>query len=258
MGLRALLPVLVRAPWPGLLAVSAGGMTLFRVYASEVNGPSLCTSLAGLPEPGAWFKSAEAALLLSSPGRLLGEWALMLLAMMPPLLAMPLMHVWRSSSMRKRASVAATFLLGYAATWMIAGPVLIGLALLIQGGLGEQAWFAVLVAALVWSSSPLQRQSLNKAHRLKRIGLFGLTAYADAFAFGATHGGWCIGSCWAWMLLPLISGSWHLAAMVAGGTVMLLERLSPSNQPRWHLPVALKWLQDLLKNLNQNGTKVHG
>lgn len=258
MGLRALLPALVRAPWPGLLAVSAGGMTLFRLYASEVNGPSLCTSLAGLLRPGAWFKSAEAALLFSSPGKLLGEWALMLLAMMPLLLAMPLMHVWRSSSMRNRASVAATFLMGYVATWMIAGPILIGLALLIQVGLGKQAWFAVLVAALVWSSSPLQRQSLNNAHRLKRIGLFGLTAYADAFAFGATHGGWCITSCWAWMLLPMISGSWHLAAMVAGGTVMLLERLSPSNKPTWHLPVAFRWLQALPRSLNQNGPQAHG
>lgn len=215
-------------------------------------------SPTGLLEPSAWLKVAEATLLLSSPGRLLGEWALMLLAMMPPLLAMPLMHVWRSSSKRKRISVAATFLLGYGMTWMIAGPMLIELALLIRGGLGEQVWFAVLVVALVWGASPLQRQSLNKAHRLKRIGLFGLTAYTDAFSFGATHGWWCIASCWAWMLLPLVSGSWHFAAMVAGGTVMLLERLSPSSQPRWRFPIAIKWLQALLKSITPNGTTAHG
>jgi predicted metal-binding membrane protein len=176
---------------------------------------------------------------LNPPARLLAEWALMLLAMMPPLLAVPLMHVWQSSLPRRRLPALAIFTLGYGCVWMMAGPVLMGLVLLLQL-VGRDGTFAcALLLATVWSASPWQRTAHNRSHRLSRIGLFGWAAYRDCFVFGATHAVWCTASCWAWMLVPLAAGHWHVPAMIFVGGIMLGERLAAPDRPRWHLPVFL-------------------
>ncbi|WP_167480726.1 DUF2182 domain-containing protein [Mesorhizobium waimense] len=39
-----------------------------------------------------------------------------------------------------------------------------------------------------------------------------------------THGVWCVGSCWALMLLPLLVSHGHVATMAAGGGVVAIHR----------------------------------
>jgi len=102
----------------------------------------------------------------------------MLLAMMPPLLAMPLMHVCWSSLPRRRVRALAYFALGYGFVWLAAGPILIALAVLLRlvtGGT-TPAFASALLIAMVWRASPWQRAALNHGHRLRRIGLFGWAA----------------------------------------------------------------------------------
>lgn len=161
---------------------------------------------------------------------------LALSAMMPPLLAMPLMHVWRSSLPRRRLRASVGFLLGYGALWMAAGPILTVLALLLQLTVAEAALAGALLIASLWSASPWHRVALNRGHRMRRIGLFGWAADRDCLIFGMTHGLWCIASCWAWMLVPLLGGAWHIPIMLFAGAMMLAERLTPADRPRWRWP----------------------
>ena len=233
------------APWPALFVLAAAGLTLSAYNAGGTALPAFCGAGTArtLRELG-WSDALGLALALNPPGRLMADWAIMLLAMMPPLLAPPLMHVWRSSLPRRRLWSMACFVLGYGSLWMLAGPILIGLALLLQLAAGESAlaFAGALLLAIVWSASPWQRMALNRSHRLRRIGLFGWAADRDCLTFGAIHALWCMASCWAWMLAALTAGPWHVAAMMLAGTIMLGERLAPPQRPRWRLPVPLSQL----------------
>ena len=234
------------APWPALFALAVAGLILSAYNADGATLPAFCGAGTArtLRELG-WPDALGLALALNPPGRLLADWAVMLLAMMPPLLAPPLMHVWRSSLRRRRVRGAACFVLGYGSLWMVAGPFLIGLALLLQLVAGESAFafsFALLLA-IVWGASPWQRIALNRSHRLRRIGLFGWAADWDCLTFGAIHALWCMASCWAWMLAALWQpGRGIFWAMMLAGTIMLGERLAPPRLPRWRLPAPLSRL----------------
>jgi predicted metal-binding membrane protein len=228
------------APWPALFALAAAGLTLTAYNAGGTALPAFCGAgtARALRELG-WPDALGLALALNPPGRLMADWALMLLAMMPPLLAPPLMHVWRSSLPRRCLWGTVCFVLGYGSLWMLAGTILIGLALLLQLAARESAlaFAGALLLAIVWSASPWQRIALNRSHRLRRIGLFGWAADRDCLSFGAIHALWCVASCWAWMLAALTAGPWHVAAMMLAGTIMLGERLAPPQRPHWRLPL---------------------
>ena len=233
------------APWPALFALAAAGLIFSAWSAGGATLPAFCGAgtARALRELG-WPDAVGLAFALNPPGRLIADWAAMLLAMMPPLLAPPLLHVWRSSLPRRRAWGTACFVLGYGLLWMAAGPILIGLALLLQlvAGEGGLAFAGALLLAIVWSASPWQRIALNRSHRLRRIGLFGWAADRDCLTFGAIHALWCMMSCWAWMLAALTAGPWHVAAMMLAATMMLGERLAAPRQPRWRLPALLSLL----------------
>ncbi|MCP1446021.1 putative metal-binding membrane protein [Pseudomonas sp. GGS8] len=221
------------APWPLLLATAGLGLAL-SVY-NEVNteGPAFCVTANGLSIITSWPAALQAELALNPLHRILAGWALMLLAMMPPLLAMPLMHVWRSSLPSRRIRASVGFLLGYCALWMAVGPILTALALLLQIAVIKNALAVALLIAMLWSASPWHRAALNRGHLLRRIGMFGWAADRDCLIFGMTHGVFCIVSCWAWMLVPLVSGAWHIPMMLLAGIIMLVERLTPPGPPRW-------------------------
>ncbi|MFL9853971.1 copper chaperone [Pseudomonas chlororaphis] len=235
----AVLLSFTRAPWPLLFATAGLGLALCLYTAGHRSLPAFCSAVGGLSIVTSWPTALKAELALNPAQQMLADWALMLLAMMPPLLAMPLMHVWRSSLPRRRIRAVLGFLLGYTALWMAAGPLLMGLALLLQLSIADAALATALLVALLWSASPWQRAALNRGHRMRRIGLFGWTADRDCLVFGATHGALCIASCWAWMLVPLLGGAWHIPLMLVAGAIMLVERLAPGDRPRWHWPAIL-------------------
>lgn len=238
---RVLLRSFTRPPWPWLFGLAAIGLLLSAVRSSHAALPGLCggdtARLLLAMGPGEVFRLVFD---FNLPGDLALDWMLMFVAMMPPLLAVAVMHVRRSVFPRDRVVALASFALAYTAMWMAAGPLLVGAALLLRLLAGANAPLIALVLALIWSASPWQRRALNRSHRLRRIGMFGLAPARDSLVYGIVHGGWCVMSCWAWMLASLVAGTWHVAAMAVVGAMMLLERLRPPSVPRWRWPLLFR------------------
>lgn len=247
-----------RAPWPLLFATAGLGHMLFAYNAKHMTVPAFCGTANGLENATQWARAMEAAIMFNRPYDMLVDWSLMLLAMMPPLLAMPLMHVWRASLKGRRMQASAEFLLAYCIVWIAAGLLLTGLALLVQLAAVRGTLASTLLLALLWSASPWHFAALNRGHRLRRIGLFGWHADRDCMMFGATHGIWCIASCWAWMLVPLVAGSWHIYAMLITSAIMLAERLSAPSSPRWTLPLMFKIINTRSLFLMRKTARSHG
>ena len=163
------------------------------------------------------------------------DWLLMLAAMMAPVLIQPIQFVRGSSLVQRRTRSTLLFVAGYTAVWMFAGALMLLLAAELGGcgvppGLGVAGAFLI---AFTWQCSPAKQTCLNRCHRLRALAVFGSAADTDALVFGATQGVWCVGSCWAWMLLVVVS-SWHIVAMAAITILIFCERLDDPTAVSWH------------------------
>jgi len=248
-----LLGALLAPPFRGPMLVAGAALVLSSTLDIDADLPLICGSaLAGL----------RFLLATNPPPSLALAWLIMLLAMMTPLIALPLAHVRASSLAARRGRAAAGFLLGYFGVWMLAGVPLLAAAFMLRllAGSVPAACLAALAVALVWSASPLQKAAQNRAHRLRRIGLFGLAADRDCVVFGAALGGWCLASCWAWMLVPFFVPAAHPPAMVAVAAIVLAERLRGPGPLRWYAPVVLSalcaWLRGLWIQRAREGAHV--
>jgi predicted metal-binding membrane protein len=221
------------APWPLLFATAIIGFALSSRQLREATLADICSTDSAITRNFA---------ALTTPGAVAG-WAEMVVAMMPPLLAMPLVYVWNATMTKRRPRAALLFVGGYFAVWMAAGPLLLGLALLLNLAARDAAFGLAFALAVTWSASPWQRAVLNRSHRLPRLRLFGWAGDRDRFAYGVTHAAYCVASCWAWMLVPLVAGDWHLPVMLVAGLIVLAERLSAPRRPawRWPVPVSFAW-----------------
>jgi predicted metal-binding membrane protein len=210
------------AAW-GVLALGAGGAPLL----------AFCSATGLLNRPPA--ASLSLALALDPPATLAAGWALMIAAMMSPLTAGPLQHVSERSFAARRWRSMLLFAAGYGVAWMAAGVALE--AVVIAARLAApHGWlpFALATAvALVWQVSPAKQRCLNGCHRRPPLAAFGLAADRDALRYGLTHGGWCLGACWALMLPPLLLAHGHLAAMAAVALFLFAERFERPAPPAW-------------------------
>jgi predicted metal-binding membrane protein len=216
---------------PGAISVVA--WSVLALYGGEFALAAFCSTetLRAIP----LSVSFDLALLLNSPGKLAAGWALMIAAMMSPLLIAPLRHVQERSFAKRRARAMFLFAAGYMAVWMAAGMGLQAMALAARWaepapltGLGLAAVIAVL-----WQVSPAKQWSLNRCHHRPHLAAFGAAADRDAFGFGLANGVPCVGACWALMLLPLFLVQAHLLAMVAVTLFILAERLENPAPLAW-------------------------
>jgi predicted metal-binding membrane protein len=216
-----------------LIAASLGAWAMLALGGGDFDPVVLCS--AG----GAWASlsvSLDLALLFESPSGLAADWALMIVAMMSPLVAAPLRHMRDRSFARRRTRAAFLFLVGYAAVWMSAGLALLAIALAARAVAPAPSCLALAtVGAIAWQVSPAKQWCLNRCHRRPHLSAFGAPADRDAFVFGLINGVACAGACWALMLLPLFAGPAHLAAMVAVTLFVYAERLEPA------APLAWRW-----------------
>ncbi|WP_443111126.1 copper chaperone [Anderseniella sp. Alg231-50] len=184
-----------------------------------------------------------------SPSALLLNWMLMLGVMMPILIIAPVRYVWRASAPHRRFIHALLFVLGYGAMWVATAPLFLALALAIRAAFQmDYPVLMALVIALLWSASPLQRRTLNAAHRAPRLALTGLRGARDCFSFGVCHSVLCVTTCWAWMLVPMMvaPGTPHIVTMVLVGAVLVTERVAPTAPALWRAPEVLAvspWLR---------------
>jgi predicted metal-binding membrane protein len=224
-----------RAAWTFVVLGSTSliAWSLLALYWNDVTLPAFCSAGSSLP----LMTSFDLVLVFNSPMQLASGWALMLAAMMPPLIIMPLRHVRERSFARRRARAMSLLVAGYAMIWMIAGIVLQPVALVAEWAVPN--WQARLafatMAAMLWQVSPAKQWCLNRCHRRPQLAAFGTAADRDAFNFGFAHGASCVGACWALMLLPLFVRQGHVLAMFAVMLFAFAERLECA------APLAWRW-----------------
>lgn len=220
--LTAILASVMIAAWCPIV-LGAGGVAV----------PSFCSSAME------WGDRASAslalALSLNPPSTRAAAWALMLAALMPPQIVMPLRHIRDRSFARRRGWAMALFTAGYVAIWMAAGMILQFIPLLARLAWQESPVpLAIGIAvALLWQVSPAKQYCLNRCHGEPSLAAFGPAADRDVLLFGLRHGAWCVGACWALMTLPLLIERGHVLAMTAAGLFLFSERLELPAPPGW-------------------------
>lgn len=193
--------------------------------------------------PGAWRE----LWLINRPTLAAAAWALMLLAMMPPLLHAPALALWRASLPRRRLRTLLLAACTYVALWMAAGALLLVAAMALRvlaSAVTASPWLPSLLGlalALSWDASPAGQRWRNRCHARPRLQAFGWAADRDSLQFGLQHGARCIAACWAWMLLPLTAASGHLPLMLLAAVVMQQGRSRCGDLPRWRWPLRRSW-----------------
>jgi predicted metal-binding membrane protein len=163
-------------------------------------------------------------------------WALMVVAMMlPSALPMIGLHASAAAVHDRRAAARAAFLAGYGTVWTAAGVVALGGAAALHGVVGSSPWLAerprVVAGALLATAGAAQFLPLTQAclRACRHPYAFLLTRFrpgvAAAFRLGRDHGLYCLGCCWALMLVMFAAGVadlWWMAGLTA---VMVYEKV---------------------------------
>ena len=220
--------------WIGLAGGSVTGLSHatmhYRTPDAAMGMSSADMSTIHMAHPGIELPAIVAVLAMS---------ALMVVAMMFPLLTMPIAHIRARSFARRRWRSTGLFLVAYTTIWTIACAIP-ALALWVAGNQGVNHWWltgVTVVAAAIWQFSPAKQVWLNRSHSHPALAAFGHAADRSALRFGTRHGIRCVGSCWALMALPFVVGSWHLVAMAIAGVWIAGERLSSPTVPVWAIRV---------------------
>jgi predicted metal-binding membrane protein len=200
-------------------------------------------------EHGDWTASGPAAFLCRIvPGgdmvvpMLLyaAAWILMTTAMMLPT-ALPLFDAFDrlTSGRRDHNRLLALLGLGYMAAWGafgLAAHALHGMLLSLLAGLPALAWngwmigAAIIALAGAFQFSRLKYRCLEKCRTPMSFVMQRWRGHAQgwhAFALGAQHGLFCVGCCWALMLLMFALGAGSLGWMLLLAAVMAIEKNIP-------------------------------
>jgi predicted metal-binding membrane protein len=168
------------------------------------------------------------------PAHNLSGWLIMVLAMMFPLIIIPVRRTAFGSLWYRRHWAIVVFLAGYLTIWVIAG---IGrlLAAAFLGGtpaLGNR-WVigASFLAAAAWQMTPLKRRFAAACNRIEPLAPRGWPAHRDCLRFGADHGIRCLGNC-GFMMMAAMFSPWQPATMVVTTLLLLYERYRARRRAR--------------------------
>jgi predicted metal-binding membrane protein len=169
----------------------------------------------------------------------LGVWVVMMAAMMFPSVA-PTVALY-SRMTRSRSLIAPVlFAAGYLVAWAAVGALAFGLA-----SAGGRLWTdvfawdragrwvagATLIVAATYELTPLKDVCLGKCR--SPLG-FLLGSWRDGrvggLRMGVSHGGWCIGCCWALMASLFALGLMSLVWMALVAGLIAFEKLIPSRR----------------------------
>jgi predicted metal-binding membrane protein len=166
-----------------------------------------------------------------------GGWLLMTAAMMLPV-AVPLLQRFERmvSSRADRASLLGLVVAGYLLAWLGFGLAAHTLDEALHATAQRSPWLAlngwvlgaiVLALAGLFQFSRLKRLCLEKCRTPLSFLIrhwHGTSPRRDAFALGLHHGLFCVGCCWALMLLMFVVGTGSVGWMLALGAVMAIEK----------------------------------
>jgi len=168
-------------------------------------------------------------------------WAAMMMGMMLPSAGPMVLMFTRVNRNQRREDEAVVptgvFVSGYIAIWLtfsITATLLqwgfqsVGLISPVIGKVNVVVGGLVLVAGGIYQWTPLKHACL----RLCQTPLgFLMTQWRDgvggAFRMGLAHGAYCVGCCWALMLLMFVGGVMNLLWMVLLTVVILAEKITP-------------------------------
>jgi predicted metal-binding membrane protein len=218
---------LTASAWVALWAWDTGPYARYLRHASWTELPvigALCGESAGA-------SLALTALLHSV------AWLLMIAAMMLPT-TFPLLDMFRrmTAARENRRTLIALLTGGYATAWALFGLVAHGVDAALHR-LADQspAWIAhgwligaaSIALAGAYQFSSLKHRCLDKC----RSPMMFITGYwrgrnarRESFQLGMGHGVFCIGCCWALMLLMFTVGAGSIGWMLALGAIMAAEK----------------------------------
>ena len=170
----------------------------------------------------------------------LGAFLLMTAAMMLPT-TFPLVAIFRRMTRARddRNVLIGLLIAGYLAAWLAFGVVAHGLDHALHALAADVFWLQLnawtIGAALLAIAGGFQftRQKYHCLDQCRQPLSFVMQHWRggdprlQALALGAHHGAFCVGCCWALMLLMFGLGSGNIAWMLGIGTVMAIEKNSP-------------------------------
>jgi predicted metal-binding membrane protein len=207
----------------GLLAVAAGGWWVAASMADDM-GSSTAPGMRGMDGMAAEHTMSLAAFILG--------WVAMMAAMMLPAIV-PVVKLYARAAAQGRVAPLPLFVGGYLTAWGVLGlPAYMAwrwLADPLSAGepwVGRLAGGALLLAA-AWQLSPLK--SLCLRHCRSPMSFFmrhgsGADRPLGAVRLGATHGAFCVGCCWALMVVLVAFGTMDLRWMAALALLIFLEK----------------------------------
>jgi len=208
-------------------------------WAYLLSGAGMLQEMDGMLMPmstGEWSLGYALLMLLM--------WIVMMVAMMLPsaaptiLLYTTIAHKRHPATPRPGASTM--FALGYVAVWCAFSLLAVSLQFALEqaalmSSMMEVTSIAVagtlLVAAGVYQWMPLKQACLRHCRSpLDFIVTHWRDGVSGAFRMGARHGVYCLGCCWAMMLLLFVGGIMNLAWIAGLALFILLEKLVPAGQ----------------------------
>lgn len=161
-----------------------------------------------------------------------GTWTLMMAAMMLMSIA-PFASLYTRAMHDHRLRRMASLSLGYLAVWAAAGIVGFGAAAGADRlathapGWAQATAVGTCMLCAVYQLTPLKDRCLRHCrsplgHLVRYTSMRGPLVDARV---GLSHGGWCLGCCWALMLLLITFGVMNIAAMVVLAAVIVVEKV---------------------------------
>ena len=172
-------------------------------------------------------------------GLFLVAWQVMIAAMMLPS-SLPLMRIFAAASagQRRPGAAMAGFLGGYALVWSAFGALAFLVDVGVHAAIDLSPWLegrdwllggSVLALAGAFQFTKLKDACLDKC---RHPGHFLIRFYergpGGGFRLGARHGVFCLGCCWALMLVMFSVGVASLAWMAVLTALMVWEKTRPS------------------------------
>jgi predicted metal-binding membrane protein len=176
---------------------------------------------------------------LGSAGWYLGIWVTMMAAMMLPS-AMPMVLLFSkasSGSVGRPGLATGLFVSGYLIVWTAYGLVAYGLFRLVRGldpsflgweREGPVVAGAAIVLAGVYQLTPLKRVCLRHCRTpLSFVMHHWRSGLRGAFRMGIVHGAWCVGCCWALMVVLFAVGVMSIMWMLVVAAIVFAEKVLP-------------------------------
>jgi predicted metal-binding membrane protein len=150
----------------------------------------------------------------------------MTLAMMLPLMIIPVRVTAFASLWRRRHWAIGTFLACYLIVWMVAGIAALFLLALVKQTVGPWSTWGAGIGFLVasaWQLTAIKRRLAVACHWTRPLAPVGWPAHRDCLRFGADHGLHCVANCGPLMLASMLS-PWPQLMMVVATLLLLYER----------------------------------